>query len=143
MTKELEDADNGEEVALTGYESKPRIDPDLDLILEGSPCSYSSPTSQNKSSSRHSQSYRTLQSHSTATSRPPTTAVVSAASQRDLDLWHSKRWHTAPKEKHKVRDRAFRGLVIRSKAIINASKILNYDSSPVPNERVRYGRALP
>lgn len=89
------------------YEDESHGDVNLNLIAGGSPCSYKvssgSPLSQRKKSgNRHSRNYRTLQTQSNGNSRPLTSTVVSTTSQRDLDLWKSKRWHTAPKEKHKA-----------------------------------------
>ena len=52
---------------------------------------------------RQSQHYRTLQTHNSSPSRP--TAInlsININRQRDADYGYSKRWHTAPKEKHKV-----------------------------------------
>ncbi|XP_046412192.1 discoidin domain-containing receptor 2-like isoform X1 [Neodiprion fabricii] len=98
--EDIEDEDIGG--SSEAYESKPRGGVKTDLVVKGSSgcSSYASPTShQVKSGSRHSQNYRTLQSGSRGTNPP---VVSSASPQRDLDLWHSKRWHTAPKEKHKI-----------------------------------------
>ncbi|XP_050579464.1 discoidin domain-containing receptor 2-like isoform X1 [Bombus affinis] len=63
----------------------------------GPPSCSSSPTN---SPARHSQHYRTLQSYTSPTAK----LNIAAASnhQRDVDQIHSKRWHTAPKEKHKI-----------------------------------------
>ncbi|XP_076247763.1 discoidin domain-containing receptor 2 [Calliopsis andreniformis] len=63
----------------------------------GPPSCSSSPTN---SPARLSQHYRTLQSYTSPTAK----LNIAAASnhQRDLDQIHSKRWHTAPKEKHKI-----------------------------------------
>ncbi|XP_012268369.3 discoidin domain-containing receptor 2-like [Athalia rosae] len=114
-SKDLEDADEPEPPFQDVYEHKSRSEAKMDLTVGGggerSPCGYSSPSFQNKGgssvsrqqySTSHSQNYRTLQSNSSGSSRALTNAVISSTSQRDLDLWHSKRWHTAPKEKHKI-----------------------------------------
>ncbi|XP_012341133.1 discoidin domain-containing receptor 2 isoform X2 [Apis florea] len=63
----------------------------------GPPSCSSSPTN---SPARHSQHYRTLQTYTS----PAAKLNIAATSnqQRDVDQIHSKRWHTAPKEKHKI-----------------------------------------
>ncbi|XP_066592503.1 discoidin domain-containing receptor 2-like [Prorops nasuta] len=63
----------------------------------GPPSYSSSPTN---SPARHSQHYRTLQSYSSPTTKLNITATPNH--QRDVDHLQSKRWHTAPKEKHKI-----------------------------------------
>lgn len=57
------------------------------------------------SPARQSQHYRTLQIQSNSTTSRPTSINQNSSSyQRDfVDLVHGKRWHTAPKEKHKVK----------------------------------------
>ncbi|XP_076683005.1 discoidin domain-containing receptor 2 isoform X2 [Andrena cerasifolii] len=63
----------------------------------GPPSCSSSPTN---SPARHSQHYRTLQSYNSPTAK--LNIAATSNHQRDLDQIHSKRWHTAPKEKHKI-----------------------------------------
>lgn len=63
----------------------------------GPPSCSSSPTN---SPARHSQHYRTLQSYSSPTGK--LNIAVTSNHQRDVEQVHSKRWHTAPKEKHKI-----------------------------------------
>ncbi|XP_076622802.1 discoidin domain-containing receptor 2 [Colletes latitarsis] len=63
----------------------------------GPPSCSSSPTN---SPARHSQHYRTLQSYSSPTAK--LNIAATSNHQRDVDQIHSKRWHTAPKEKHKI-----------------------------------------
>ncbi|XP_043286300.1 discoidin domain-containing receptor 2-like [Venturia canescens] len=63
----------------------------------------SSSSSPACSPARHSQHYRTLQLHSNSSASRPSTTSISSNYQRDsVDPANSKRWHTAPKEKHKV-----------------------------------------
>lgn len=73
-----------------------RLDARPESAVGPSSCS-SSPTN---SPARHSQHYRTLQSYSSPTRK--LNIAVTPNHQRDVDHVHSKRWHTAPKEKHKV-----------------------------------------
>ncbi|XP_076751763.1 discoidin domain-containing receptor 2 isoform X1 [Xylocopa sonorina] len=63
----------------------------------GPPSCSSSPTN---SPARHSQHYRTLQSYTSPTAK--LNIAATSNHQRDVDQIHSKRWHTAPKEKHKI-----------------------------------------
>ncbi|CAK9828903.1 Discoidin domain-containing receptor 2 [Anthophora retusa] len=63
----------------------------------GPPSCTSSPTN---SPARHSQHYRTLQSYTSPTAK--LNIAATSNHQRDVDQIHSKRWHTAPKEKHKI-----------------------------------------
>ncbi|XP_053970540.1 discoidin domain-containing receptor tyrosine kinase B-like isoform X1 [Hylaeus volcanicus] len=63
----------------------------------GPPSCASSPTN---SPARHSQHYRTLQSYTSPTAK--LNIAATSNHQRDVDQIHSKRWHTAPKEKHKI-----------------------------------------
>ncbi|XP_031826046.1 discoidin domain-containing receptor 2 isoform X1 [Nomia melanderi] len=63
----------------------------------GPPSCSSSPTN---SPARHSQYYRTLQSYTSPTAK--LNIAATSNHQRDVDQIHSKRWHTAPKEKHKI-----------------------------------------
>ncbi|XP_017882704.1 discoidin domain-containing receptor 2-like isoform X2 [Ceratina calcarata] len=73
-----------------------RLDTRPESTVGPASCS-SSPTN---SPARHSQHYRTLQSYSSPTTK--LNIAVSSNHQRDVDQIHSKRWHTAPKEKHKI-----------------------------------------
>lgn len=77
-------------------EESVRLDARPESAIGPSSCS-SSPTN---SPARHSQHYRTLQSYSSPTRK--LNIAVTPNHQRDVDQVHSKRWHTAPKEKHKV-----------------------------------------
>lgn len=77
-------------------EENVRLDARPESTIGPSSCS-SSPTN---SPARHSQHYRTLQSYSSPTRK--LNIAVTPNHQRDVDQVHSKRWHTAPKEKHKV-----------------------------------------
>lgn len=77
-------------------EESVRLDARQESTVGPSSCS-SSPTN---SPARHSQHYRTLQSYSSPTRK--LNIAVTPNHQRDVDQVHSKRWHTAPKEKHKV-----------------------------------------
>lgn len=77
-------------------EEKVRLDARPESVVGPSSCS-SSPTN---SPARHSQHYRTLQSYSSPTRK--LNIAVTPNHQRDVDQVHSKRWHTAPKEKHKI-----------------------------------------
>lgn len=77
-------------------EENVRLDARPESAIGPSSCS-SSPTN---SPARHSQHYRTLQSYSSPTRK--LNIAVTPNHQRDVDQVHSKRWHTAPKEKHKV-----------------------------------------
>jgi len=77
-------------------EENVRLDARPESTVGPSSCS-SSPTN---SPVRHSQHYRTLQSYSSPTRK--LNIAVTPNHQRDVDQVHSKRWHTAPKEKHKV-----------------------------------------
>ncbi|KAH0948374.1 hypothetical protein HN011_011755 [Eciton burchellii] len=86
--KDLDNAETPEESA--------RLDAGPESAIGPSSCS-SSPTNL---PARHSQHYRTLQSYSSPTRK--LNIAVTPNQQRDVDQVHSKRWHTAPKEKHKV-----------------------------------------
>ncbi|TGZ50640.1 discoidin domain-containing receptor 2 isoform X1 [Temnothorax longispinosus] len=77
-------------------EENVRLDARPESAVGPSSCS-SSPTN---SPARHSQHYRTLQSYSSPTRK--LNIAVTPNHQRDVDQVHSKRWHTAPKEKHKI-----------------------------------------
>ncbi|XP_011148724.3 discoidin domain-containing receptor tyrosine kinase B isoform X1 [Harpegnathos saltator] len=77
-------------------EESVRLDARPESAVGPSSCS-SSPTN---SPARHSQHYRTLQSYSSPTRK--LNIAVTPNHQRDVDQVHSKRWHTAPKEKHKI-----------------------------------------
>ncbi|XP_029660186.1 discoidin domain-containing receptor 2-like [Formica exsecta] len=77
-------------------EENVRLDTRPESAVGPSSCS-SSPTN---SPARHSQHYRTLQSYSSPTRK--LNIAVTPNHQRDVDHVHSKRWHTAPKEKHKI-----------------------------------------
>ncbi|XP_020282480.1 discoidin domain-containing receptor 2-like isoform X2 [Pseudomyrmex gracilis] len=77
-------------------EENVRLDARPESAVGPSSCA-SSPTN---SPARHSQHYRTLQSYSSPTRK--LNIAVTPNHQRDVDQIHSKRWHTAPKEKHKV-----------------------------------------
>ncbi|XP_028047094.2 discoidin domain-containing receptor 2 isoform X2 [Monomorium pharaonis] len=77
-------------------EENVRLDARPESAIGPSSCS-SSPTN---SPARHSQHYRTLQSYSSPTRK--LNMAVTPNHQRDVDQVHSKRWHTAPKEKHKI-----------------------------------------
>ncbi|XP_014484292.1 PREDICTED: discoidin domain-containing receptor 2-like [Dinoponera quadriceps] len=77
-------------------EESVRLDARPESTVGPSSCS-SSPTN---SPARHSQHYRTLQSYSSPTRK--LNIAVTPNHQRDVDQVHSKRWHTAPKEKHKI-----------------------------------------
>ncbi|KAL0115773.1 hypothetical protein PUN28_010951 [Cardiocondyla obscurior] len=77
-------------------EENVRLDARPESTIGPSSCS-SSPTN---SPARHSQHYRTLQSYSSPTRK--LNIAVTPNHQRDVDQVHSKRWHTAPKEKHKI-----------------------------------------
>ncbi|KAK2586843.1 hypothetical protein KPH14_009781 [Odynerus spinipes] len=70
-----------------------RLNARTDAILEP-PSRSSSPT---ESTSRHSHHYRTLQSYSSTGNKLNMTTTPNY--RRDVDRAHSKRWHTAPKEK--------------------------------------------
>ncbi|XP_033223235.1 epithelial discoidin domain-containing receptor 1-like [Belonocnema kinseyi] len=71
--------------------------PDVNVRLKSkSECSSSSADSP----VRQSQHYRTLQTYNCSPARP--TAINLNIRHRDVDYGRSKRWHTAPKEKHKV-----------------------------------------
>ncbi|KAI4489609.1 hypothetical protein M0802_010948 [Mischocyttarus mexicanus] len=101
-SEQSKDPDNS-----TLSEENVRLNSRTDSILESSSRS-SSPT---ESTSRHVQHYRTLQSYSsnsnkhnmtTTTTTTTTTATATMSTinyRRDMDRTHSKRWHTAPKEK--------------------------------------------
>lgn len=86
--KDLKDANIPEESM--------RLDPRPESAI-GPPSCSSSPTN---SPARHSQHYRTLQSYTSPTAK--LNIAATSNHQRDLDQIHSKRWHTAPKEKHKI-----------------------------------------
>ncbi|XP_011642061.1 discoidin domain-containing receptor tyrosine kinase B-like isoform X2 [Pogonomyrmex barbatus] len=77
-------------------EENVRLDARSESAVGPSSCS-PSPTN---SPARHSQHYRTLQSYSSPTRK--LNIAVTPNHQRDVDQVHSKRWHTAPKEKHKI-----------------------------------------
>ncbi|KYN01807.1 Discoidin domain-containing receptor 2 [Cyphomyrmex costatus] len=77
-------------------EENVRLDTRPESAVGPSSCS-SSPTN---SPARHSQHYRTLQSYGSPTRK--LNIAVTPNHQRDVDQVHSKRWHTAPKEKHKI-----------------------------------------
>ncbi|XP_067204173.1 discoidin domain-containing receptor 2-like isoform X2 [Linepithema humile] len=78
--------------------------PEEDVRLDARPESAVGPSScassPTNSPARHSQHYRTLQSYSSPTRK--LNIAVTPNHQRDVDQVHSKRWHTAPKEKHKI-----------------------------------------
>ncbi|KAF7391884.1 hypothetical protein HZH68_011427 [Vespula germanica] len=88
-------------------EENVRLNSRADSILEP-PSRSSSPT---ESTSRHMHHYRTLQSYSstsnklnmttitTTTTTTNTITTTTTSYRRDIDRGHSKRWHTAPKEK--------------------------------------------
>ncbi|XP_003702398.2 discoidin domain-containing receptor 2 isoform X1 [Megachile rotundata] len=77
-------------------EENVRLDTRPESTIGPTSCS-SSPTN---SPARHSQHYRTLQSYTSPTAK--LNIAATSNHQRDVDQIHSKRWHTAPKEKHKI-----------------------------------------
>ncbi|XP_043526994.1 discoidin domain-containing receptor 2-like isoform X1 [Frieseomelitta varia] len=77
-------------------EESVRLDTRPESTIGPASCS-SSPTN---SPARHSQHYRTLQSYTSPTAK--LNIAATSNHQRDVDQIHSKRWHTAPKEKHKI-----------------------------------------
>lgn len=102
FTESPKDPDNS-----TISEENVRLNSRADSILEP-PSRSSSPT---ESTSRHMHHYRTLQSYSstsnklnmttitTTTTTTNTITTTTTSYRRDIDRGHSKRWHTAPKEK--------------------------------------------
>ncbi|XP_051161942.1 discoidin domain-containing receptor 2-like [Leptopilina boulardi] len=73
--------------------------PDINVRLKSkSECSSSS--SSSNSPIRQTQHYRTLQTYNNSPVRP--NVINLSIRHRDSDYGHSKRWNTAPKEKHKI-----------------------------------------
>ncbi|XP_015586298.1 discoidin domain-containing receptor 2 isoform X2 [Cephus cinctus] len=99
-------SDSAKEVDLSNIsEDNSNIDMKTEYMTNQIPTSTTMPTpsytsSPSNSPARQSQHYRTLQLYTAATSRLNVTTASNL--HREGEQVYAKRWHTAPKEKHKV-----------------------------------------